>query len=89
MTVDAKTDNSSQSNSKFFSSLKFLLIFGTIAALAAGFIMGLQVFEALAQFKILGIFIIVGSIVGAVLLLAMVKILNDLAYIKRKLVQNN
>lgn len=85
MTVDAKTDESSQSNSKSYSSLKFLLIFGTIAALAAGFIMGLQVFEALAEFKRLGIFIIIGSIIGAVLLLAMVKILNDLAYIKRKL----
>jgi uncharacterized membrane protein YeaQ/YmgE (transglycosylase-associated protein family) len=88
MTVDAKTDNTAQSISKSFGPLKFLLIFVSIAALVAGFILGLQVFEALAEFKRLGIFIIIGSIIGAVLLLAMVKILNDLAYIKRKLNEN-
>ena len=65
--------------------LKFLLIFLSIAALITGFIMGLQFFEALAEFKRLGIFIIIGSVIGAVLLLAIVKILNDLAYIKNKL----
>jgi len=47
--------------------------------------LGLQVFEALAEFKRLGIFIIIGSVIGAVLLLAIVKIINDLAYIKNKL----
>ena len=85
MTVDAKTDNTNQSISKSIGPLKFLLIFVSIAALITGFVLGLQVFEALAEFKRLGIFIIIGSIIGAVLLLAMVKILNDLAYIKRKL----
>ena len=65
--------------------LKSLLIILSIFALIAGFILGLQVFEALAEFKRLGIFIIIGSVIGAVLLLAIVKILNDLAYIKNKL----
>jgi hypothetical protein len=50
-----------------------------------GLIIGLEIFEALGEFKRLGIIIIFGSILGAVLLLASVKILNDLAYIKNKL----
>ena len=51
--------------------------------------MGLQLFESLGEFKRLGIFIIIGSIIGAVMLIAMVKILNDLTYIKNKLEKNN
>jgi hypothetical protein len=70
-------------------ALKFLLIFLSIAALIVGFLMGLQLFESLAEFKRLGIFIIIGSIIGAVILIAMVKILNDLTYIKNKLEKNN
>jgi uncharacterized membrane protein YeaQ/YmgE (transglycosylase-associated protein family) len=50
-----------------------------------GLIIGLEIFEALGEFKKLGIIIIFGSILGAVLLLASVKILNDLAYIKNTL----
>jgi uncharacterized membrane protein YeaQ/YmgE (transglycosylase-associated protein family) len=70
-------------------SLKFLLIFLSIAALVAGFLMGLQIFESLGEFKRLGIFLIIGSIIGAVMLIAMVKILNDLTYIKNRLEKNN
>lgn len=79
--------NRDNSTSRFTSSswLKSLLIFVSISALIAGFVLGLQVFEALAEFKRLGIFIIIGSVIGAVLLLAIVKIINDLAYIKNKL----
>jgi uncharacterized membrane protein YeaQ/YmgE (transglycosylase-associated protein family) len=69
--------------------INFLLVFLSIAALTAGFLMGLELFEALGEFKRLGIFIIFGSIIGAVLLLAIVKILNDLAYIKNKLDSKN
>jgi uncharacterized membrane protein YeaQ/YmgE (transglycosylase-associated protein family) len=57
----------------------------SISAVVAGLIIGLEIFEALGEFKRLGIIIIFGSILGAVLLLASVKILNDLAYIKNKL----
>ena len=70
---------------KASSSLKNLLIFLSIFALIAGFVLGLQVFEALAEFKRLGIFIIIGSVIGAAILLAIVKILNELAEIKSKL----
>jgi hypothetical protein len=51
--------------------------------------MGLQVFESLGEFKKLGIFIIIGSIIGAVMLMSMVKIINDLTYIKNKLEKHN
>ena len=91
MLDDPKVVERHKIKSKFTttSSLKFLLIFLSIAALIVGFIMGLQVFESLAEFKRLGIFIIIGSIIGAVLLLALVKILNDLSYIKNKLESKN
>lgn len=80
-----------KAKSKFTTpgSLKFLLIFLSIAALVAGFLMGLQIFESLGEFKRLGIFLIIGSIIGAVMLIAMVKILNDLTYIKNKLEKYN
>ena len=65
--------------------LRLFLIFLSISAVAVGLIIGLEIFEALGEFKKLGIIIIFGSILGAVLLLASVKILNDLAYIKNKL----
>ena len=91
MLDDSKVVEKHKARSKFTttSSLKFLLIFLSIAAMVAGFLMGLQVFESLAEFKRLGIFIIIGSIIGAVLLLALVKILNDLSYIKNKLESKN
>jgi uncharacterized membrane protein YeaQ/YmgE (transglycosylase-associated protein family) len=87
MDENSKQNSVNNSITRFTSPgwLKSLLIILSISALIAGFIMGLQVFEALAEFKRLGIFIIIGSIIGAVLLLAIVKILNDLAYIKNKL----
>ena len=86
----SNVDNRYKVGLKFITPgwLKFLLIFLSIAALITGFIMGLQFFESLAEFKRLGIFIIIGSVIGAVLLLAIVKILNDLAYIKNKLESN-
>ncbi len=65
--------------------LRLFLIFISVSAVVVGLIIGLEVFEALGEFKRLGIIIIFGSILGAVLLLASVKILNDLAYIKNKL----
>jgi hypothetical protein len=73
--------------SKFKTSiwLKIFFIFLSTAAIIAGLIIGLEIFKALGEFKRLGIIIILGSVVGAVLLLANVKILNDLAYIKNKL----
>jgi hypothetical protein len=72
---------------KFTNSiwLRLFLILMSISAVVAGLIIGLEIFEALGEFKRLGIIIIFGSILGAVLLLASVKILNDLAYIKNKL----
>jgi len=87
MVENSGQNNTNKSGSGFTSSgwLKYLLIFVSASALIAGFILGLQVFEALAEFKRLGIFIIIGSVIGAVLLLAIVKIINDLAYIKNKL----
>jgi len=75
-------DNLKTTNSLW---LRFFLIFLSISAVVVGLIIGLQIFEALGEFKKLGIIIIFGSILGAVLLLASVKILNDLAYIKNKL----
>ncbi|MDH3267240.1 MAG: hypothetical protein OEM46_00155 [Ignavibacteria bacterium] len=65
--------------------LRLFLIFLSISAVVVGLIIGLEIFEALGEFKKLGIIIIFGSILGAVLLLASVKILNDLAYIKNRL----
>jgi hypothetical protein len=65
--------------------LRLFLTFLSISAVVVGLIIGLEIFEALGEFKKLGIIIIFGSILGAVLLLASVKILNDLAYIKNKL----
>ena len=78
-------------DSKFKTSiwLKLSIIFLSTAAIIAGLIIGLEIFEALGEFKRLGIIIIIGSVVGAVLLLATVKILNDLAYIKNKLDSKN
>jgi len=75
-------DNSKSTNSNW---LRLFLVLLSIAAVVVGLIIGLQIFEALGEFKRLGIIIIFGSILGAVLLLASVKILNDLAYIKNKL----
>ena len=91
MAEEIKVVESNKAKSKFTSAgpLKFLLIFLSIAALIVGFLMGLQVFETLGEFKRLGVFIIIGSIIGAVMLVAMVKILNDLTYIKNKLEKNN
>jgi hypothetical protein len=74
-------------NLKFKTSiwLRIFFIVLSIGAVVIGLIIGVQLFEALGEFKRLGIIIILGSIVGAVLLLAIVKILNDLAYIKNRL----
>ena len=74
-------------SSKFKTSLwvKIFFILLSIGAVVIGLIIGLQLFEALGEFQKLGAIIILGSIVGAVLLLATVKILNDLAYIKNRL----
>lgn len=87
MDENSKQGSVNKSIARFTSPiwLKSLLIILSIFALIAGFILGLQVFEALAEFKRLGIFIIIGSIIGAVLLLAIVRILNDLTFIKNKL----
>jgi len=89
MAEDLKVAERHKSKFTTASPLKFLLIFLSIAALIIGFLMGLQLFESLAEFKRLGIFIIIGSIIGAVMLIAMVKILNDLTYIKNKLEKNS
>ena len=87
MVDNLSQNNGDKSTSRFTSSswLKSMLIIASVSALITGFVLGLQVFEALAEFKRLGIFIIIGSVIGAVLLLAIVKIINDLAYIKNKL----
>jgi len=91
MAEDLKVAKRQIVKSKFTTpgALKFLLIFFSIAAVIVGFLMGLQIFESLGEFKKLGIFIIIGSIIGSVLLLALVKILNDLTYIKNKLEKDN
>jgi uncharacterized membrane protein YeaQ/YmgE (transglycosylase-associated protein family) len=47
--------------------------------------MGTQIFQELGEFKKLGIFIIIGAIIGAAILVALVRIFNDLTYIKNKL----
>jgi hypothetical protein len=72
---------------KFKTSIwvKIFFILLSIGAVVIGLIIGLQLFDALGEFQKLGAIIILGSIVGAVLLLATVKILNDLAYIKNRL----
>ena len=87
MSEEIKVGEKYTIGSKFKTSiwLKLFLILLSTAAIVAGLIIGLEIFEALGEFKRLGIIIIFGSIVGAVLLLATVKILNDLAYIKNKL----
>ena len=79
---NSKPENFKNKNSIW---LRLFLIFLSISAVVVGLIIGLQIFEALGEFKRLGIIIIFGSILGAVLLLASVKILNDLAYIKNRL----
>ena len=91
MAEDLKIAKRQTVKSKFTTprALKFLLIFLSIAALVVGFLMGLQLFESLGEFKRLGIFIIIGSIIAAVILISMVKILNDLTYIKNKLEKNS
>jgi hypothetical protein len=91
MAEDLKLDKRQTVKSIFTTprALKFILIFLSVAALVVGFLMGLQLFESLGEFKRLGIFIIIGSIIGAVILIAMVKILNDLTYIKNKLEKNS
>ena len=91
MAEDLKVVERLNVKSKFTTprALKFILIFLSVAALVVGFLMGLQLFESLGEFKRLGIFIIIGSIIGAVILIAMVKILNDLTYIKNKLEKDN
>ena len=87
MAEETKVNEKYTVGSKFKTSIwiKLSIIFLSTAAIIAGLIIGLEIFEALGEFKRLGIIIIFGSIVGAVLLLATVKILNDLAYIKNKL----
>ena len=74
-------------NLKFKTSiwLRIFFIVLSIGAVVIGLIIGLQLFDALGEFQKLGAIIILVSIVGAVLLLATVKILNDLAYIKNRL----
>jgi len=74
-------------NLKFKTSiwLRIFFIVLSIGAVVIGLIIGVQLFEALGEFQKLGAIIILVSIVGAVLLLATVKILNDLAYIKNRL----
>jgi uncharacterized membrane protein YeaQ/YmgE (transglycosylase-associated protein family) len=87
MSNESKVNDNYTISSKFKASiwLKVFFILLSIGAVVIGLIIGLQLFEALGEFKRLGIIIILGSIVGAVLLLAIVKILNDLAYIKNRL----
>ncbi|MCW8997067.1 MAG: hypothetical protein OQK77_14730 [Psychromonas sp.] len=87
--INVSTTNKIVSKFKTPGWLNFFLIFLSIAAIVAGLIIGLEIFEALGEFKRLGIFIIFGSVIGAVLLLASVKILNDLTYIKNKLDSKN
>lgn len=87
MAEETNVDEENALGSIFETSIwvKLFLIFLSAVAIIAGLIIGLEIFEALGEFKRLGIIIIFGSIVGAVLLLATVKILNDLAHIKNKL----
>ena len=87
MAEETKVNEKYTVGSKFKTSIwiKLSIIFLSTAAIITGLIIGLEIFEALGEFKRLGIIIIIGSVVGAVLLLATVKILNDLAYIKNKL----
>jgi len=91
MSEEVNVDKRNTVVSKFKTPgwINFFLIFLSIAAIILGLIIGLEIFEALGEFKRLGIFIIFGSVIGAVLLLASVKILNDLAYIKNKLDSKN
>ena len=91
MSEETKVGEKYTIDSKFKTSiwLKLSLILLSTAAIIAGLIIGLEIFEALGEFKRLGIIIIIGSVVGAALLLAIVKILNDLAYIKNKLDSKN
>jgi uncharacterized membrane protein YeaQ/YmgE (transglycosylase-associated protein family) len=91
MSEEIKIDKINSMVSKFKTPgwLNFFMIFLSIVAIIAGLIIGLEIFEALGEFKRLGIFIIFGSVIGAVLLLASVKILNDLTYIKNKLDSKN
>ena len=65
--------------------LKTVLIILSVAALFSGLLMGTQIFQELGEFKKLGIFIIIGAIIGAAILVAIVRIFNDLTYIKNKL----
>jgi len=65
--------------------LKSVLIILSVAALFSGLLMGTQIFQELGEFKKLGIFIIIGAIIGAAILVAIVRIFNDLTYIKNKL----
>jgi uncharacterized membrane protein YeaQ/YmgE (transglycosylase-associated protein family) len=65
--------------------LKTVLIILSFAALFGGILMGTQIFQELGEFKKLGIFIIIGAIIGAAILVALVRIFNDLTYIKNKL----
>ena len=87
MAEETNVDEEKALGSIFETSIwvKLFLVFLSAVAIIAGLIIGVEIFEALGEFKRLGIIIIFGSIVGAVLLLATVKILNDLAYIKNKL----
>jgi uncharacterized membrane protein YeaQ/YmgE (transglycosylase-associated protein family) len=91
MSEEIKVDKINSMVSKFKTPgwLNFFMIFLSVVAIIAGLIIGLEIFEALGEFKRLGIFIIFGSVIGAVLLLASVKILNDLTYIKNKLDSKN
>ena len=91
MSEEMKVDKINSMVSKFKTPgwLNFFMIFLSVVAIIAGLIIGLEIFEALGEFKRLGIFIIFGSVIGAVLLLASVKILNDLTYIKNKLDSKN
>jgi uncharacterized membrane protein YeaQ/YmgE (transglycosylase-associated protein family) len=91
MSEEIKIDKINSMVSKFKTPgwLNFFMIFLSVVAIIAGLIIGLEIFEALGEFKRLGIFIIFGSVIGAVLLLASVKILNDLTYIKNKLDSKN
>ena len=65
--------------------LKTVLIILSLAALFSGVLMGTQIFQELGEFKKLGIFIIIGAVIGAAILIALVRIFNDLVYIKNKL----
>lgn len=87
MSDETKAGEKYTISSKFKTSmwLRVFFILLSIGAVVIGLIIGVQLFEALGEFQKLGTIVILGSIVGAVLLLATVKILNDLAYIKNKL----